>query len=129
LGIVFVPDKRARYKSPDCKDQETDYARWIVEAWERLLANHFRSLENPQNASVSGFFRFDNLPAMMRVRVTTPNVLEALRKRDPERRNLTILRTPQSFWKKFLTAHLLRLRANAQKNGSLVITRKFTQVM
>ena len=32
LGIVFVPDKRARYKSPDCKDQETDYARWIVEA-------------------------------------------------------------------------------------------------
>jgi len=83
LGIVFVPDKRARYKSPDCKDQETDYARWIVEAWERLLANHFRSLENPQNASVSGVFRFDNLPAMMRVRVTTPNVLEALRKRDP----------------------------------------------
>ena len=83
LGIVFVPDKRARYKSPDCKDQETDYARWIVEAWERLLANHFRSLENPQNASVSGFFRFDNLPAMMRVRVTTPNVLKALRKRDP----------------------------------------------
>lgn len=83
LGIVFVPDKRARYKSPDCKDQETDYARWIVEAWERLLANHFRSLENPQNASVAGFFRFDNLPAMMRVRITTPNVLEAMRKRDP----------------------------------------------
>ena len=26
---------------------------------------------------------FDNLPAMMRVRVTTPNVLKALRKRDP----------------------------------------------
>jgi hypothetical protein len=83
LGIVFVPDNRSRYKSPDCKDQETDYTRWIVEAWERLLANHFRSLENPQNASVSGFFRFDNLPAVMRVRVTTPNVLEALRKRDP----------------------------------------------
>ena len=49
MGIVFVHDNRARYKSPDCKDQETDYARWIFEAWERLLANHFRSLENPQN--------------------------------------------------------------------------------
>jgi hypothetical protein len=83
LGIVFVPDKRPRYKSPDCKDQDTDYARWIVEAWERLLTNHFRNLENPQNASIVGSFRFDNLPAMMRVRVTTPNVLKALRKRDP----------------------------------------------
>ncbi len=83
LGIVFVPDKRPRYKPVNCKDQETDYARWIVEAWERLLLKHFRSFENPQNASVGGFFRFDNLPAMMRVRVTTPNVLKALRKRDP----------------------------------------------
>jgi hypothetical protein len=82
LGIVFVPDKRPRYKSPDCKDQDTDYARWIVEAWERLLTNHFRNLENPQNASIAVSFRFDNLPAMMRVRVTTPNVLKALRKRD-----------------------------------------------
>ncbi|HTT23512.1 MAG TPA: hypothetical protein VMG82_31580, partial [Candidatus Sulfotelmatobacter sp.] len=83
LGIVFVPDKRPRYKSPDCKDQQTNYARWIVEAWKRLLTNHFRHLENPQNASIVGSFRFDNLPAMMRVRVTTPNVLNALRKRDP----------------------------------------------
>jgi hypothetical protein len=63
-------------------DQETDYPRWIVEAWERLLANHFR-IDNPQNASIVDSFRFDNLPAMMRVRVTTPNVLKALRKRDP----------------------------------------------
>jgi hypothetical protein len=84
LGIVFLPDKRSRYKPLDCKDQETDYARWIVEAWERLLLNHFRNLENPQNAGVSRSFRFDNLPAMMRVRVTTPNVLKALRNRDPE---------------------------------------------
>jgi hypothetical protein len=59
------------------------YARWIVEAWERLLTNHSRNLENPQNASIGGSFRFDNLPAMMRVRVTTPNVLKALRQRDP----------------------------------------------
>lgn len=83
LGIVFVPDKRPRYKPVDCKDQETDYARWIVEAWGGLLLKHFRSLKNPQDASVGGYGRFDDLPAMMRVRVTTPNVLEALRKRDP----------------------------------------------
>src|SRR5262249_7344274 len=83
LGIVFVPDKRPRYKPLDCKDQETDYARWIVEAWERLLLKHLRNLASPQDASVLGFFRFDKLPAMMRVRVTTPNVLKALRKRDP----------------------------------------------
>jgi hypothetical protein len=83
LGIVFVPDKRPRYKPVDCNDQETSYARWIVEAWERLLLNHFQNLKNVQNASILGLFRFDNLPAMMRVRVTTPNVLQALRKRDP----------------------------------------------
>lgn len=83
LGIVFVPDKRPRYKPLNCKDQETDYARWIVEAWERLLQNHFRNIKNPENALISHSFRFDNLPAMMRVRVTTPNVLKALRKRDP----------------------------------------------
>ena len=83
LGIVFVPDKRPRYKPVDCKDQEADYALWIVEAWERLLLNHFRNLENPQNVAILRPLRFDNLPAMMRVRVTTPNVLKALRKRDP----------------------------------------------
>src|SRR5207249_328532 len=49
LGIVFVPDKRPRYKPINCKDQETDYLRWIVEAWERLLANHFRNIQNPEN--------------------------------------------------------------------------------
>jgi hypothetical protein len=83
LGIVFVPDKRPRYKPLNCKDQDTDYARWIVEAWERLLENHFRNIKNPEDAVISHPFRFDNLPAMMRVRVTTPNVLKALRKRDP----------------------------------------------
>jgi hypothetical protein len=83
LGIVFVPDKRARYKPLHCKDQETDYPRWIVEAWERLLANHFRNIQDPENALLVRELRFENLPAMMRVRVTTPNVLKALRKRDP----------------------------------------------
>ncbi len=83
LGIVFVPDVRPRYKPFDCHDQETDYPRWIVEAWERLLISHFRNLQDPENALVSRPLWFDNLPAMMRVRVTTPNVLRALRKRDP----------------------------------------------
>lgn len=67
----------------NCKDQESNYPRWIVEAWERLLVEHFRNLEDPENALVSRELWFDNLPAVMRVRVTTPNVLKALRKRDP----------------------------------------------
>jgi len=83
LGIVYVPDKRPRYKPVNCKDQETSYPRWIVEAWERLLVEHFRNLEDPENALVSQQLWFDNLPAIMRVRITTPNVLKALRKRDP----------------------------------------------
>jgi len=83
LGIVYVPDKRARYKPVDCKDRETDYARWIVEAWERLLADHFRSLKDPEDALATHELWFADLPAVMRVRVTTPNVLKALRKRDP----------------------------------------------
>jgi len=83
LGIVFVPDKRTRYKPLDCKDQKASYARWIVEAWERLLLHHFRNKQDPENALVLRPSRFDNLPAMMRVRVTTPNVLKGLRKRDP----------------------------------------------
>lgn len=83
LGIVYVPDKRTRYKPKDCKDQKTDYARWIAEAWERILEDHFKNTENPENALVSHKLWFDNLPAIMRVRVTTPNVLKALRKRDP----------------------------------------------
>jgi len=83
LGIVYVPDKRDRYKPIDCKDQESAYPRWVVESWERILADHFRNIKNPENALVSHGLWFDNLPAVMRVRVTTPNVLKALRKRDP----------------------------------------------
>jgi len=83
LGIVYVPDERTRYVPVDCKDQETDYPRWIAEAWDRLLVDHFRNIEDPENALDSRELWFDNLPAVMRVRVTTPNVLRALRKRDP----------------------------------------------
>jgi len=84
LGIVYVPDKRNRYKPVDCKDQETDYPRWIVEAWEQLLENHFRIRKDPGDALVTRELWFGDLPAVMRVRITTPNVMQALRKRDPE---------------------------------------------
>jgi hypothetical protein len=83
LGMVYVPDERKRYKPVDCEDQETDYPRWIVEAWERLLDDHFRATKDPENALVGRELWFENLPAVMRIRVTTPNVLKALRKRDP----------------------------------------------
>jgi len=82
LGIVYVPDKRTRYRPVDCKDRETDYPRWIVEVWERLLADYFRNIKDPEDALVSHELWFEKLPAVMRVRVTTPNVLKALRKRD-----------------------------------------------
>jgi hypothetical protein len=83
LGIVFVPDKRGRYTPVDCKDQDTNYPRWIVESWERLLDDHFKNNKDPENAMISRQLWFEDLPAVMRVRITTPNVLKALRKRDP----------------------------------------------
>jgi hypothetical protein len=84
LGIVYVPDKRSRYTPEDCKDQETTYPRWIVETWERLLSEHFKNEENPANALISRPLWFDDLPAVMRVRITTPNVLRVLRQRNPD---------------------------------------------
>jgi hypothetical protein len=48
------------------------------------LAYHFRNIKDPENALVTRQLWFDNLPAVMRVRITTPNVLKALRKRSPE---------------------------------------------
>ncbi len=83
LGMVYVPDERKRYKPVECEDQETTYPRWIVEAWERLLDDHLRMVKDPENALVAQDLWFGNIPAVMRIRVTTPNVLKALRKRDP----------------------------------------------
>lgn len=83
LGIVYVPDKRKRYEPADCKDQKTSYPRWIVEAWDRVLEDHFRNIKDPENALAGQELWFGNLPAAMRVRVTTPNVMRALRRRDP----------------------------------------------
>ncbi len=83
LGMLYLPDKRKRYTPADCKDQETNYPLWIVEAWERLLDDHFRNIKDPANALVTHELWFGKFPAVMRIRVTTPNVLAALRQHDP----------------------------------------------
>jgi hypothetical protein len=82
LGFLYVPDNRSRYISKDCKDQDTSYPRWIVEAWGHILEKHFRTSSNPECALASEKLWFENLPAVMRIRVTSPIVLEALRERD-----------------------------------------------
>jgi len=78
-----VPDKRDRYKPVDCKDQDTSYAKWIVEAWEYLLDAHSRNIHDPENAIVTEKLWFGHFPSVMRIHVTTPNVMRALRKHDP----------------------------------------------
>jgi len=83
LGIVYVPDKRERYKPEDCKDRKTSYSLWIVEAWDRLLSDHFRRINDPESALVAQELWFEALPAVMRIRITTANVMATWRKRDP----------------------------------------------
>jgi hypothetical protein len=53
LGMVYVPDKRPRYKPSDCFDQDNEYPRWIVEAWERLLDDHFRDIGTRKTVSLA----------------------------------------------------------------------------
>jgi hypothetical protein len=103
LGMVFVPDKR-RYKPQNCLDRETDYAGWIVEAWEQLLDRHFRSRIDPENALVAQGWMLGKLPAVMRIRVTTPNVMGALRKRDPGAAKPTTLPFRPYCWRHRKTA-------------------------
>lgn len=125
LGIVYVPDKRSRYTPDDCKDQETTYPRWIVETWERLLSEHFKNEENPANALISRQLWFDDLPAVMRVRITTPNVLKVLRKRDSE------VAKPYNF---LLSPILIEpspdctLVAPASKHPEEWLTREYTEI-
>jgi hypothetical protein len=82
LGTVYVPDKRGRYVPPHRKNDDVSFPQWIVEAWEYLLNDHFRSIEDPENALVVRPLSFGSLPAVMRIRVTTANVMKALRRRD-----------------------------------------------
>jgi len=46
--MAYVPDERKRYKPVDCEDQDTDYPRWIVEAWDCLLDDYFRAAKDPE---------------------------------------------------------------------------------
>jgi len=90
LGTVFAPDKR-RHKPQNCLDRENEYARWIVEAWEQLLDRHFRSSTDPENALVAQDWNLGKLPAVMRIRVTTPNGSECCSsRRNPQRGLLRI---------------------------------------
>jgi hypothetical protein len=70
-----------RYLDQPFRESMTEpaYPRWIVEAWEALLERHFRGAGD---AEVSRELWFAELPAIMRIRVTTPNVMAALRKHD-----------------------------------------------
>jgi len=45
---------------------------WFLGA--AFLADHFRNIKDPENVLVSRDLWFDNLPAVMRVRITTPNL-------------------------------------------------------
>jgi hypothetical protein len=125
LGVVYVPDKRSRYTPIDCKDQDTTYPRWIVETWERLLSEHFKNEKNPANALISRPLWFDDLPAVMRVRITTPNVLKVLRKRNPE------IAKPYNF---LLSPILIEplpdctLVAPASKHPEEWLTREYTEI-
>ncbi len=47
------------------------------------MNDHFRNIKDPANALVTRELWFGDFPAVMRIRVTTPNVLAALRKHDP----------------------------------------------
>jgi len=80
----LLPDHRSRYMPADCKDQETTYPRWIVETWERLPSEHSKNEKALANAVISQQLWFEDLPAVMRMRITTANVLKVLRKRNPE---------------------------------------------
>jgi hypothetical protein len=58
------------------------YPRWIVEAWQHPLDDQFQAAKDSENELGGRELWFGNLPAVMRIRVTTPSVLKALRKRD-----------------------------------------------
>src|SRR2546425_743507 len=85
LGHYFFPDKRKRYKPKDCKNKKDIYPIWIVEAWKWLLEQHEnRSLrmEGHQVDDFTTHWIAEHL-AVMRFRITTPNILKSLRKINP----------------------------------------------
>ena len=92
---------------------------------QRLLANHFRNIQDPENALLLRELPFENFPAMMRVRVTTPNVLKVLRKRDPGSAK------PYNFAHSPILIEPLThctLIASASKNSKEWLTRDYTEI-
>ena len=80
---VFSGDRQSDEKTRVVERPGRWHSRWIVEAWDRLLFNHFRRINDPESALVARELWFGELPAVMRIRITTANVMAALRKRDP----------------------------------------------
>jgi hypothetical protein len=89
LGTYFVPDNRnnKRYQHPACADTKTDYPRYLAEIWADMLKQWYVGKDDPIELRRSPYpaeFPFAHLPAVRRFRISTPNVLRALRKLDPE---------------------------------------------
>jgi hypothetical protein len=125
LGFLYVPDSRKRYTPENCRDQDSSYPRWIVEAWERALTDHFRILNNPESALAGKALWFDDLPAVMRVRITTPMVMKALRKLDPNAaRPFNFAMSP------ILTEHIANctLITRFNKNPETWATQEYTEI-
>ena len=85
LGTYFVPDKRPRYVHPDCGDGKTTYPRYLAEIWADILRQWGETLNDPvelRQARNQRQFPFAELPAMRKVRISTPNILRAMRRHD-----------------------------------------------
>ena len=67
LGYLFAPKKRKKGKD----DEEEDVPQWVIEAWDYLLRKEFRLRSKEP--------RWLDLPAMMRMAMTTPNVMRTNR--------------------------------------------------
>jgi hypothetical protein len=85
LGHYFFPDKRKRYRPKNCKNKKDSYPMWIVEAWKWLLEQHENRLLRMAGHQVDDFATlwFAEHTAVMRFRITTPNILKSLRKINP----------------------------------------------
>jgi DNA polymerase type B, organellar and viral len=85
LGHYFFPDRRKRYKPKNCKNKKDSYPLWIVESWKWLLEQHENRLLRAAGHQVDDFATlwFAGHLAVMRFRITTPNILKSLRKINP----------------------------------------------
>src|SRR5439155_17823288 len=84
LGHYFFPDNRPRYIPSDCKKKHS-YPMWVVETWKWLLEQHERRLKRRAGHNVTEWatLSFAERMAMMRFRITTPNIMKSLRRINP----------------------------------------------